>query len=156
MSAIWGAISLRYEKNIDGTINRMQSAYDKYKIDRVESVEKDNVLLGCGIQYFTKESQYEQLPLIEDNSFFTADVVLDNREELLEDLQIQQESVITDGQILYQTYKKYGKKCLNKLRGAYAFVYYDKQENAIYVVSDTAGTRCLYYRYVDGVFSFLR
>lgn len=154
MSAIWGVVSLRHEEIMDGTISRMQSAYDKYKIDRVESIEKDNVLMGCGIQYFTEESRYEKLPVVEDNVFYAADVVLDNREELLEDLNIQQETVIADGQILYYTYKKYGKKCLNKLRGAYAFVYYDKQENAIYVVSDAAGTRCLYYRYVDGMFSF--
>lgn len=154
MSAIWGVISLRCEKIKNETEERMQSAYDNCKIDRFESIEKDNVLMGCGIQYFTKESRYEQLPMAEEDVFFTADVVLDNREELLEDLNIQQDAVITDGKILYYTYKKYGKKCLNKLRGAYAFVYYDKQENAIYAVSDTAGTRCLYYRYVDGVFRF--
>ena len=86
MSAIWGVVSLRHEEIMDGTISRMQSAYDKYKIDRVESIEKDNVLMGCGIQYFTEESRYEKLPVVEDNVFYAADVVLDNREELLEDL----------------------------------------------------------------------
>ena len=154
MSAIWGAISLRNEEIAAGTKRRMQSAFDKYKIDRMESFEKDNVLLGCGIQYFTKESRNEQLPVAEENVFFTADVILDNRDELLEDLDIQQETVVSDGQILYLTYKKYGEEGLNNIRGAYAFVYYDKKENAIYVVADAMGTRCLYYRYVNGMFCF--
>lgn len=157
MSAIWGAISLKNRKIGKDTATRMKQAFEVYKIDRMEQIENENVVMGCGIQYFTKESKYEMLPTVEEHMFFTADVLLDNREELLKDLNMcgkQEAGRIPDGEILYEIYKKYGNECLNKLLGSYVFVYYDKMENTVYVVSDSTGTRCLYYRYEDGIFYF--
>lgn len=154
MSAIWGAISLEGKEISKGTRVRMQQAYEIYKIDRIEDVQRENVMMGCGIQYFTKESRQEKLPISEEDCFFTADVVLDNRSELLEDLKLSEERVIPDGEILWRIYRKYGEECLNRLLGSYIFVVYDKKENTISVVSDATGTRCLYYRYEKGVFYF--
>lgn len=154
MSAIWGAISMEGKEIASEIRRRMQQAYEVCKIDRVEDIQQENVMMGCGIQYFTKESKQEKLPVAEGAYFFTADVVLDNRSELLQDLKLSEERIIPDGEILWRMYKKYGEECLNRLLGSYVFVIYDKYENTISVVSDATGTRCLYYRYENGVFYF--
>lgn len=154
MSAIWGAISMEGEEIPKETGARMKKAYQNYKIDRYEEVRQENVMIGCGIQYFTKESRFERVPIMEEDCFFAADVILDNRSELLEKLEILDQREISDGEILWKTYKKYGKECLNCLRGSYVFVVYDKKENTVSVISDATGTRCLYYRYEDGIFYF--
>ncbi len=154
MSAIWGAISLEGKEISKETAVRMQQAYEIYKIDRIEDIQRENVVMGCGIQYFTKESRQEKLPIGRQDYFYTADVVLDNRSELLEDLELDEERVIPDGEILWRMYRKYGEECLKRLLGSYVFVVYNKKENTISVVSDATGTRCLYYRYEKGVFYF--
>lgn len=154
MSAIWGAISLENGEISKETKDRMRQAYAGYKIDRIEEVLEKNVLAGCGIQYFTRESKLEKMPIVDNNCFFVADVVLDNRKELCKELDIVEEQAIPDGEIVWRMYQKYGKDCLNRLFGSYVFVIYDGNKQTISVVSDATGTRCLYYRYIDGIFYF--
>ena len=156
MSAIWGSFSMEDKKLSIEKRENMKKPFDKYKIDRMEELVEEDFVLGCGLQYFTKESQYENLPFAEAKEiYFTADGMVDNRAELLEKLNLQEETrVIPDGEILYKLYKKYGNECLNWILGSYVFVYYNRKEKEAYVVSDAAGTRCLYYRYQDGVFEF--
>lgn len=156
MSAIWGAISLKGNIITKETQKKIRQAFDKCVIDRYEEIAMDNVYMGCGIQYFVPEAQKEKLPYAKDNLFFTADVVLDNRSELLEKLGITKEqgSNMADGDILFAVYKKYGRDCLNDLLGAYAFVWYDRSQNKIELVLDAVGNRCVYYRIIDDVFYF--
>lgn len=155
MSAIWGAISLTDNSDAEAMAAQMSQVYQRYKIDRTVEIQGKGASFGCGIQYFTRESIYEQLPKKEGRIYFTADVILDNREELLEILGEKQDSAnIPDGDILFAMYDKYKEKCLNQLLGAYAFVYYEEERKEIHIVSDATGKRCLYYSYQDGLFAF--
>ena len=155
MSAIWGMIALEEKVLSEEKAKKMKDALQKYKLDTIEEYFCENVFVGCGVQYFTFESVYEKLPIVEGDIYFTADVMLDNREELLNDLGwMEGREKIPDGRIIFEIYKKYGNECLDKLLGSYSFVYYDKNENAVYMVSDATGTRSLYYRYTDGILEF--
>ena len=156
MSAIWGAINLKGDSINKETQELLRRAFDKCVIDRYEELSSGNVYMGCGIQYFAKEAQNEKLPVEENNIFFTADVVLDNRNELLEKLEMTelQGHSIADGDILYAMYKRYGKACLNELLGAYTFAWYDRSQNKLEIILDAVGNRCLYYRIMDDVFYF--
>lgn len=147
MSAIWGAIDLSGDAIDDKTKDLMRSAFDVCVIDRYEHKNSGNVYMGCGIQYFTDRAANEKLPIYSDQYFLTADVILDNPDELCSKLGVPQEDRknIADGDILFDIYKKYGIKCLNDLLGAYAFVWYDRNENAVEMVLDAVGNRCLYY-----------
>lgn len=154
MSAIWGAIDL-YGKEISQDIkNILRNAYDKCVIDRYEEKSCGNVYMGCGIQYFTDEASYESLPITEKDNYFTADVVLDNREEIAESIGINLNKEMADGALLYKAYATEGNTSLNELLGAYCFVWYNKKNNVVELVSDAVGNRCLYYYYKDGVLYF--
>lgn len=156
MSAIWGAIDLQGNPIKEEQRKILRKAFDKCVIDRYEELYCENVYMGCGIQYFTPEAKEEELPKKREDIFFTADVVLDNRQELCEKLNISLEESknMPDGEILYEVYKKYGNSCLNDLLGAFTFVWYDKQKNEVELISDAVGNRCLYYRLIGSILYF--
>ena len=156
MSAIWGAVNLLGKPIDKETQIIMRKAFDRCVIDRYEEIINDNVYMGCGIQYFAPEAILECLPMSEGEVFYTADVVLDNRSELIKKLEISASDAngMADGAILYAMYRKYGKSCLNDLLGAYTFVWYDRKKNQIELVLDAVGNRCLYYEMIDGTLYF--
>ena len=156
MSAIWGAIDLTGNPIDKEKQVLLRQAFDKCVIDRYEELIDRNVYMGCGIQYFTPEAVNEKLPFNENEYFFTADVVLDNREELLEKLGISKDNGdnMPDGEILYTMYKHHGKECLNDLLGAYTFIWYDRTKNKVELILDATGNRCVYYRIIGNIFYF--
>ncbi len=156
MSAIWGAIDIEGRQMSEDNKNILRNAFDKCVIDRYEEKSCDNVYMGCGIQYFVPEAVNEKNPIIDSDIFFTADVVLDNRDELINKYHINLEHIdnMSDGELLYEIYKAQGKMCLNDLLGAYTFVWYDRKKNKVEIVLDAVGNRCLYYRVVDNVIYF--
>ncbi len=158
MSAIWGVVS-RSEGEIPARLTQyFQHAYQPCVIDRMEQITEQGILMGCGIQYFTKQAEAEKLPycMPEKDVLFTADVYLDNREELLQNSLFDGEDkeTIPDGEILFRLYHTYREKCLAYVLGSYAFVYYDKKSNVIELVIDATGNRCLYYMLTENQLYF--
>lgn len=148
MSAIYGIVDLN-RKRLDGTVKeKMQQRYREYKIDRYESILDGNVLMGCGIQYITKEAEHEHLPRKSDDNkiYLTADCIIDNRKELLNLLELEEGA--SDGDIVLGAYDKWGIKCTDFLIGNYAFVVYNSDANEVLLFSDHVGSRCLFY-YID-------
>lgn len=156
MSAIWGAVDLQGNEILQEVKGKMKHAYGKCVIDRFEELHNKNVYFACGIQYFVPEAKKEKLPYSAENIFYTADVVLDNREELCGKIGIswQEGKAIPDGELLYRIYHQYGRDCLCDLSGAYAFVWYDRGLNQVELVLDAVGNRCLYYRMIGHVLYF--
>lgn len=153
MSAIWGVIAKDDSIPVDAVEKNMRAAYGKCVIDRTEYYVGNRIAMGCGIQYFTPEAEKEVLPIIdvEEGIYFDADVVLDNREELLKKLGYESDDKsIPDGRILYEVFKKYKEDCLNDLLGVYSFVYYERRSNRCYLVTDVASRRSLHYFIQDG------
>ncbi len=158
MSAIWGTIALDNSVIPEENIKVFQDAYKECVIDKREYLQDKNVLMGCEIQYFTPEAKKEKLPKKSDDGqcFFTADVYLDNRDELLQDKIFAGENSaeLADGDILFLFYQAYGEKRLVEVIGSYAFVYYDRKKGTIDFVMDHMANRCLYYCLLDNVLYF--
>lgn len=155
MSAIYGAVALGGEGLPADLDARMKAGYAGCVIDAFHAFQEADVLMGCGVQYFTPEARNERLPIAEGPAVFTADVVLDNRAELLAKLGMgPDDGSVPDGTIAFEMVRRYGEDCLNELLGAYAFVYYDRQNRQVWLVLDAVGNRCLYYAVVDGVLYF--
>ena len=60
----------------------------------------------------------------------------------------------SDTEVLLQLYALYGKRCLDKLNGQFAFAIWDKQKEELFIARDRVGIRPLFYNITDGVFSF--
>ncbi len=79
-----------------------------------------------------------------------------NYKELRQDLEKNGSRFKTqsDTEVLVQLYAFYGKECLGKLNGQFAFAIWDKQEEELFMARDRAGIRPLFYSMINGVFSF--
>lgn len=156
MSAIWGAISFTEKKLPEAIPTVFRRAFETCVLDRIEELRTDTVYMGCGIQYVTKEAEGEVLPKQEGDSFFTADVVLDNREELLQELgiTIAEGKQLPDGELLFRMYCGYEREALGKLLGAFAFVHYNQQKKEASLVIDAVGDRMVYYAIHEEILYF--
>ncbi|MFV0424823.1 MAG: asparagine synthase (glutamine-hydrolyzing) [Bacilli bacterium] len=60
----------------------------------------------------------------------------------------------SDSEVILNAYAEYKEKCVNKLRGMYAFVIYDKKENKIFGARDHFGIKPFYYYNDNNQFMF--
>ncbi len=74
------------------------------------------------------------------------------REELIENGHIF--TTRTDSEVLLHGYEQWGKELLQKLRGMFAFVIWDKTEKKLFGARDIFGIKPFYYYIKDGEFLF--
>lgn len=60
----------------------------------------------------------------------------------------------TDSEVLIHGYEQWGKELLNRLRGMFAFIIWDKNKGEIFGARDFFGIKPLYYAQMSGVFMF--
>ncbi|XME03250.1 asparagine synthase-related protein [Lachnospiraceae bacterium C1.1] len=143
MSAIWGCIDLE-GKAVETDINkRMGRCIQKYKIDEIREISDNNVYMACGLQFITRESQKEILPICSKDYYFTSDCIIDNREELIE--QLECENDVPDGSVLFEAWKKWGDEFGQHVIGLFSFAVYDKKKRKFYLYTDHTASRCVHY-----------
>jgi asparagine synthase (glutamine-hydrolysing) len=76
--------------------------------------------------------------------------------ELKKELQLKGYSFITnsDTEVLLASYKLWGKDCLKRLDGMFAFTIYDISKNELFCARDRFGEKPFYYTFHDGNFYF--
>lgn len=79
-----------------------------------------------------------------------------NYKELKEDLENKGHifSTNTDTEVILHGYEEYNEEILNKLRGMFSFVIYDKKTNEIFGARDHFGIKPLYYGIFNDTFMF--
>jgi asparagine synthase (glutamine-hydrolysing) len=156
--AIWGIIHM---DNKPASVELGKSMMDKlslYKLDSIKYLNKDNVFMGCGLQYITNESEKEILPLYDENRglIITADAIIDNREELFSIFNISKESWtdISDSALIIRAYEKWGQDSPKYLVGDFAFVIWDQKNKELFCARDHVGKRTFYYSYLNNTLYF--
>ncbi len=116
------------------------------------------VALGHTLLATTPEALVEHLPLTEPTSgcTITADVRLDNREELIAALDLAGETrTIGDGELILRSYLKWGEDCPVHLLGDFAFAIWDPRTTRLFCARDHMGMRQFNYCHLSGrVFAF--
>lgn len=146
MSAIFGAVELKNQVLPLNYGKQMEKSYKTCILDRIQSMQEESVLFGCGTKYITQEDHMEMAPFYDENLglYFTVDVYLDNREELLQRLGGYQEGH-SDAFLMFELYKRYGTSMLDFVLGSFSFAAYHKNDNYVLLACDVVGSRCLYY-----------
>lgn len=155
--AIFGKINLNNKLVSEEFGNIMMDKLSLYKLDSKKIFIKDNICMGCGLLHITYEDESEVLPYYdkENELIITADVVIDNREELINSLQLNnRKDIITDSQIVLHSYVKWKNNCTKYLIGDYSFVIWNEKDKEIFCARDHVGSRTLYYKLKDDSFSF--
>ncbi|WP_454193083.1 asparagine synthase-related protein [Paenibacillus sp. Marseille-Q7038] len=135
----------------------MQSL-SKYPANQSATWNKDHVMLGCHAQWITEQSTHEILPAYDPlrGLAITADAMIDNREELMEQLQVARNlrPHMTDSEILLLAYERWSEQMTERLVGDFAFVIWDERKQTLFGARDFSGARTLYYHRNDEFFSF--
>jgi asparagine synthase (glutamine-hydrolysing) len=109
--------------------------------------------LGHSLLATTPEALVETLPLrhAPTGCLITADVRLDNRDELLTQLDLAMAGrVIGDGELILQAYLRWGTDCPSRLLGDFAFVIWDPRHHRLFGARDKVGMRQLIYHAQEG------
>ena len=158
MSAIAGIYHLNKESISMDHSTLMMKAFAKFPSDNIELFHQENIFLGCHAQWITPESIGESLPYCNYNSqlTITADVIIDNRSELFNKLQIDYEdrSTISDSRLILLAYQKWGEEITSHLVGDYAFIIWDAKKQVLFGARDFSGSRTLYFYHNHQKFVF--
>lgn len=145
MSAIWGAVSFSTLLS-ENTERAMRQIYEtRCRLDRFAALCAPDSFFGCGLQYITRESASERLPIYdaEGRFYFSADCLLDNRKELA--LALSASDTEPDGSLMYLAYRKWGIDCVRRFRGLFSMAVYETSSKRLYLAADQTASRCLYY-----------
>lgn len=161
MSAIWGIVDLYpghtgTEKRKRGDRLReeaveMKRAYEGCRLDDIQEALTCEYYLACGVQHVTKEAKKEKFPYGGPDQRFVADVILDNRRELLglcSDPRMGPGS--PDGEILYQSYRHCPEQTLAVALGAYVCACLEQKGRTLTLFNDAVGNRSVYYWQQEG------
>ncbi|HEY8278138.1 MAG TPA: asparagine synthase (glutamine-hydrolyzing) [Bdellovibrionota bacterium] len=74
-----------------------------------------------------------------------------NYRELRNELQVSGVKFKTesDAEVLLQSYLRWGKNCLSRLNGIFAFALYDPREKSLFLARDRLGVKPLYFRFEE-------
>lgn len=101
----------------------------------------------------TPGHETEQQPLLHEATgcLITADIRLDNRDELLGLLGCRDRaSAMSDATLVLEAYLRWDVDCAERLRGDFAFVLWDPRVQRLFAARDHFGLRPLYYHYAAG------
>jgi asparagine synthase (glutamine-hydrolysing) len=96
------------------------------------------------------EERSERQPLVDDEFVLAADIRLDNRREIADQLKLTpgELALYSDASLLLASYRCWGEDCLSHLLGAFAFVLWDARRQQLFAGRDPLGERGLCY-YLD-------
>ena len=144
------------EKNI---LEKMIKTLERRGPDAKGYYISSNVLLGHrrlivvdpkgGIQPMTKISQGKKYTLVYNGELYNTE---DLRKELI-NAGFKFESY-SDTEVLLTAYMYWGKECVNKLIGIFAFAVFDEHEKEVFLVRDQMGVKPLFYAIVDNTLVF--
>ena len=165
MSAIWGFVNLDRQEALSEKGLLMEKEYHKFKIDSFNTLTIQNAVFGAGVQYLTTVSKSEALPFFDEknNIIFTADCMLDNRSQLIDELKkdaavnslpLMPSETVPDGMLIYMAYLTWGTKMTDHLLGVFAVAIYNYAANKFYLFTDHCSCRCIHYYQKDNTIYF--
>jgi len=106
------------------------------------------ISLGHALLATTPEAVHEVQPLQSSDGRFVlvADARIDNRTELLQALRLRaSRSAISDADLLFAGFRRWGQRVVDYLVGDYAFAVWDSTERVLFCARDPVGIRPFFY-----------
>ena len=153
MSGIAGLYRLDGQPTEQASVQRMIERMAHRGPDGKKVWAEGAVGLGHGMLHTTPESLREELPLQNERGTLalTADARLDNREELIRQLDLRRPPAsLTDSQLILAAYEAWGQTCVDHLLGAFAFALWDGPRQTLFCAKDHIGIRNLYFWHRPG------
>jgi asparagine synthase (glutamine-hydrolysing) len=96
------------------------------------------------------------MPLVDDDLAFTAAARLDGRDALCDALAIpsDERSRVPDGRLVFLAYRRWGRECVRRLAGDWAFAAWERKRRRLLLARDAFGQTGLYYHASPSCFVF--
>ena len=157
MSAISGILCFGDSRTIRDELARMFYSLAAYGPDGCGLWHAGPIGLSHHLMRMTPEDLFERQPLIggDEGPVLTADLRLDNRTELCDDLGMRPgDRAPTDSEILLECYKRWGDECPQHLTGEFAFALWDRRERRLFCARDHIGHRSFFFHQCRRFFAF--
>lgn len=147
MSAIFGFVQLDSKPADEELLRRAGEALKHRAVDGQFMRVNGPVGLGhCLLQ--TTSSSPSNRKLIERNGYMiSADARIDNREELISELEIERisEQHVSDGELILKAFFKWGEDSPTRLLGDFAFAIWDTTSRSLFCARDHIGAKPFFY-----------
>jgi len=150
MSGICGQFNLDSAPVAEADLRAMTAMLQQCGPDRTDIWQHEHCGFGHTLLATTPELQYERQPFVHADTgcAITADVRLDNREELLAALGLSERRESTgDAELILRAYLEWSDDCVDRLLGDFAFAINDPRHRKLFCARDHFGMRPLYYHH---------
>ena len=156
MSGFFGIFNRNGKVVETKVINSMLDAISYWDPDDQSTWINGPIALGHTMLWNTPESKYEHLPLEQDVCVLTMDARIDNRDELLKELELPTRTLdeIGDSEFILAAYQKWGEDCPKYLLGDFAFAIWDKRKEQLFCARDHVGIKLFHFYVSDDLFVF--
>ncbi len=157
MSGIAGLIRFDGRSVARRDLERAANALDQYGPDRVEIVAKENCGLAHALMRMTPEDRFDRQPFQNaSGSIITADLRLDNRDELLALAGISKTETAEwpDSRLLLTAWQKLGDDVWPVLRGPFAVAIWDSRSRCVTLARDHLGLNVVTWHKGKEFFAF--
>ena len=156
MSAIFGILDIKGRPVDLVWIKSMQEDLAHRGPDGQGLYREHSLVLGHQLLMVTPESMYDKSPYEEDGFVITANARLDEREALMDRLEIvgEEREKITDSILMLRSYRKWGKDFLKDIYGDFSFAIWDKSKKELFCARDQMGVKPFLYYFQDNRFVF--
>ncbi|MDN3554782.1 asparagine synthase-related protein [Halomonas maura] len=147
MSAILGRIHFSARPVDPAAFGAALATLDHYGREGASMRVEAGVGLGYQRLDVSPSSVHECQPLGDGHFAIVADAILDNRDSLCDELHIEshRRSLIPDSRLLLLAYRRWGRECVQRLVGDFAFALWDAREQVLFCARDHIGARPFYY-----------
>lgn len=156
MSAIFGIIDFEGRPIDPEWITSMQTDLAHRGPDGQGLYQEVSMFMGHMLLQVTPESIYDTSPYEEDGFVITANARLDEREAIMDRLNVPQteRDNITDPLLLLRSFIKFGVDFVNDIYGDFAFAIWDKEKKELFCARDQMGIKPFLYYFQDNRFIF--
>src|SRR5215475_4786827 len=157
MSGIAGLIRFDGRPVMRRDLERTANALTQYGPDRVDILAKENIGLVNALMRMTPEDRFDRQPHQGASAaIITADVRLDNRDELLERIGIARREAVdwSDSRLLLAGWEKYGDDIWPTLRGPFAAAIFDPRSRCLTLSRDHLGLNVVMWHKARNFFAF--
>ncbi|HEX4695226.1 asparagine synthetase B family protein [Sphingomonas sp.] len=159
MTALAGFWALDGSGDPAAACERMLKAQQIYApSDRPVVCRDDGAAIGRRLFRLLPEDRFDQGPARGHgrSSLLVADARLDNRQDLCAALGIGAEEAqrLPESALIMQSLERWGVECVDRLRGDFAFAWWDSAEQRLVLARDFFGGRPLHFHRGNGFFAF--
>ena len=153
MSGICGLFNLNDKPVAESETRAMTAMLERRGPDATRQWCEGPIGLGHTLLATTPELLFENQPFehAATGCVITADVRLDNRDQLIAALALGREpGSIGDAELILIAYLNWGEDCPDRLLGDFAFAVWDPRSKKLLCARDHSGMRQLYYHHAQG------